>query len=71
MHIMLKTKQSLFDQSLSTFSHNNQAVFRWSCVSVCMLLMLLIISPFSYLYKNEIQSIDRQAFKGLVSLEQL
>ncbi|KPP65730.1 peroxidasin-like, partial [Scleropages formosus] len=24
-----------------------------------------------YLYKNEIQSIDRQAFKGLVSLEQL
>lgn len=36
-----------------------------------VLLMLLIISSFSYLYKNEIQSIDRQAFKGLVSLEQL
>lgn len=25
----------------------------------------------SYLYKNEIQAIDREAFKGLVSLEQL
>ncbi|OWK01870.1 hypothetical protein Celaphus_00019119, partial [Cervus elaphus hippelaphus] len=24
-----------------------------------------------YLYKNEIQAIDRQAFKGLASLEQL
>ncbi|KAL7988026.1 hypothetical protein Chor_006945 [Crotalus horridus] len=31
----------------------------------------MIISCFSYLYKNEIQSIDRQAFKGLASLEQL
>lgn len=40
-------------------------------VCVCVLLMMLIISPSSYLYKNEIQSIDRQAFKGLVSLEQL
>lgn len=29
------------------------------------------VSCFSYLYKNEIQSIDRQAFKGLSSLEQL
>lgn len=38
---------------------------------MCVLLMLLIISSFSYLYKNEIQTIDRQAFKGLVSLEQL
>ena len=37
----------------------------------CVLLILPNISPFSYLYKNEIQSIDRQAFKGLVALEQL
>lgn len=29
------------------------------------------VSCFSYLYKNEIQSIDRQAFQGLASLEQL
>lgn len=29
------------------------------------------VSCFSYLYKNEIQAIDRQAFKGLSSLEQL
>ncbi|XP_012582834.1 PREDICTED: peroxidasin homolog [Condylura cristata] len=29
------------------------------------------VSRFSYLYKNEIQSVDRQAFKGLASLEQL
>lgn len=37
---------------------------------MCMLI-LLHVSCFSYLYKNEIQSIDRQAFKGLASLEQL
>lgn len=29
------------------------------------------VSCFSYLYKNEIQAIDRQAFQGLSSLEQL
>lgn len=34
-------------------------------------LTLLHVSCFSYLYKNEIQSIDRQAFTGLASLEQL
>lgn len=39
-------------------------------VTHCVLIPLTI-SSFSYLYKNEIQTIDREAFKGLVSLEQL
>ena len=46
-------------------------IFPQQLVPFNVLLISLIISPFSYLYKNEIQAIDRQAFKGLVSLEQL
>lgn len=53
----------------------NGTIFKFNfpsrLIPCVVLLILLIISPFSYLYKNEIQSIDRQAFKGLVSLEQL
>lgn len=33
--------------------------------------VLIFLNSFSYLYKNEIQAMDREAFKGLVSLEQL
>lgn len=34
-------------------------------------VLIFLNNSFSYLYKNEIQAIDREAFKGLVSLEQL
>lgn len=52
---------------------------RYSCIisilrivhTSCVFLICLFISLCSYLYKNEIQSIDQHAFKGLVSLEQL
>ncbi len=34
-------------------------------------VLIFLNNYFSYLYKNEIQAMDREAFKGLVSLEQL
>ncbi len=40
-------------------------------LNVWCYVLIFLNNSFSYLYKNEIQAIDREAFKGLVSLEQL